>query len=99
MRPHHLREVHGCDPQWLHQMISPILILCFAWTLCVCRDNGLQVGAFVEGVMANTGSLAKVPAAVIFIVACFIGFATGTSWVPSASWSRWSAPCLTGIPR
>ena len=31
-------------------MISPILILCFAWTLCgLCRDNGLQVGEFVEG--------------------------------------------------
>ena len=62
-------------------MISPILILCFAWTLCgLCRDNGLQVGSFVEGVMANTGSLAKFLPAVIFIVACFIGFATGTSW-------------------
>ncbi len=30
--------------------------------------------------MANTGSLAKFLPAVIFIVACFIGFATGTSW-------------------
>ena len=62
-------------------MISPILILCFAWTLCgLCRDDGLQVGAFVESVMANTGNLAKFLPAVIFIVACFIGFATGTSW-------------------
>ena len=68
-------------PNGFIQMISPILILCFAWTLCgLCRDNGLQVGAFVEGVMANTGSLAKFLPAVIFIVACFIGFATGTSW-------------------
>ena len=68
-------------PNGFIQMISPILILCFAWTLCgLCRDNGLQVGSFVEGVMANTGSLAKFLPAVIFIVACFIGFATGTSW-------------------
>ena len=68
-------------PNGFIQMISPILILCFAWTLCgLCRDDGLQVGAFVEGVMANTGSLAKFLPAVIFIVACFIGFATGTSW-------------------
>ena len=68
-------------PNGFIQMISPILILCFAWTLCyLCRDNGLQVGAFVERVMANTGNLAKFLPAVIFIVACFIGFATGTSW-------------------
>ena len=68
-------------PNGFIQMISPILILCFAWTLCyLCRDDGLQVGAFVERVMANTGNLAKFLPAVIFIVACFIGFATGTSW-------------------
>ena len=68
-------------PNGFIQMISPILILCFAWTLCgLCRDDGLQVGTFVEGVMAATGSLAKFLPAVIFIVACFIGFATGTSW-------------------
>ncbi len=68
-------------PNGFIQMVSPILILCFAWTLCgLCRDNGLQVGTFVEGVMANTGDLAKFLPAVIFIVACFIGFATGTSW-------------------
>ena len=68
-------------PNGFIQMVSPILILCFAWTLCgLCRDDGLQVGTFVEGVMANTGDLAKFLPAVIFIVACFIGFATGTSW-------------------
>ena len=68
-------------PNGFIQMVSPILILCFAWTLCgLCRDDGLQVGTFVESVMANTGELAKFLPAVIFIVACFIGFATGTSW-------------------
>ena len=68
-------------PNGFIQMVSPILILCFAWTLCgLCRDDGLQVGEFVKAVMANTGELAKFLPAVIFIVACFIGFATGTSW-------------------
>ena len=62
-------------PNGFIQMISPILILCG-----LCRDNGLQVGEFVRSVMAGTGSLAKFLPAVIFIVACFIGFATGTSW-------------------
>ena len=68
-------------PNGFIQMISPILILCFAWTLCgLCRDSGLMVGDFVGGIMEGTGSLAKFLPAVIFIVACFIGFATGTSW-------------------
>ena len=68
-------------PNGFIQMVSPILILCFAWTLCgLCRDDGLQVGTFVENVMANTGDLAKFLPAVIFIIGAAIGFATGTSW-------------------
>ena len=68
-------------PNGFIQMVSPILILCFAWTLCgLCRDDGLQVGTFVREMMANTGSLANFLPAVIFLIACFIGFATGTSW-------------------
>ena len=68
-------------PNGFIQMVAPCLILTFAWTLCyLCRDDGLQVGTFVREMMANTGSLANFLPAVIFIVACFIGFATGTSW-------------------
>ena len=38
-------------PNGFIQMISPILILCFAWTLCgLCRDDGLQVGEDELGV-------------------------------------------------
>ena len=68
-------------PSGFIQMVAPCLILTFAWTLCyLCRDDGLQVGTFVREMMANTGSLANFLPAVIFIIACFIGFATGTSW-------------------
>ena len=68
-------------PNGFIQMVAPCLILTFAWTLCyLCRDDGLQVGTFVREMMANTGSLASFLPAVIFIIACFIGFATGTSW-------------------
>ena len=75
------KDAMACIPKGFNAMISPILILCFAWTLCgLCRDNGLMVGDFVGGIMEGTGSLAKFLPAVIFIVACFIGFATGTSW-------------------
>ena len=68
-------------PNGFIQMVAPCLILTFAWTLCyLCRDDGLQVGTFVREMMANTGSLANFLPAVIFLIACFIGFATGTSW-------------------
>ena len=68
-------------PNGFVQMVAPCLILTFAWTLCyLCRDDGLQVGTFVRNMMANSGDLANFLPAVIFIIACFIGFATGTSW-------------------
>ena len=68
-------------PNGFMQMVAPCLILTFAWTLCyLCRDDGLQVGTFVRNMMANSGDLANFLPAVIFIIACFIGFATGTSW-------------------
>ena len=68
-------------PNGFIQMVAPCLILTFAWTLCyLCRDDGLQVGTFVREMMANPGSLANFLPAVIFLIACFIGFATGTSW-------------------
>ena len=68
-------------PNGFVQMVAPCLILTFAWTLCyLCRDDGLQVGTFVREMMANSGELANFLPAVIFIIACFIGFATGTSW-------------------
>ena len=68
-------------PNGFIQMVAPCLILTFAWTLCyLCRDDGLQVGTFVREMMANSGELANFLPAVIFIIACFIGFATGTSW-------------------
>ena len=68
-------------PNGFIQMVAPCLILTFAWTLCyLCRDDGLQVGTFVREMMANSGELANFLPAVIFLIACFIGFATGTSW-------------------
>ena len=67
-------------PNGFIQMISPILILTFAWTLCGLTRYGMYSANFVVNAMAGAGDLAKFLPAVIFIVACFIGFATGTSW-------------------
>ena len=67
-------------PNGFIQMISPILILTFAWTLCAFTRYGMYSANFVINAMAGAGSLMKFLPAVIFIIGCFIGFATGTSW-------------------
>ncbi len=67
-------------PNGFIQMISPILILTFAWTLCAFTRYGMYSANFVIDAMAGAGSLMKFLPAVIFIIGCFIGFATGTSW-------------------
>ncbi len=67
-------------PNGFIQMISPILILTFAWTLCAFTRYGMYSANFVINAMAGAGSLMKFLPAVIFLIGCFIGFATGTSW-------------------
>ena len=67
-------------PQGFIQMISPILILSFAWTLCGLTRYGMNSADFVISAMSGAGSLAKFLPAMIFIIGAAIGFATGTSW-------------------
>ena len=67
-------------PQGFIQMISPILILTFAWTLCGLTRYGMNSADFVINAMSGAGDLAKFLPAVIFIIGAAIGFATGTSW-------------------
>ena len=67
-------------PNGFIQMIAPILILTFAWTICAFTRYGMHSADFVSNAMAGAGDLMKFLPAVIFIIGCFIGFATGTSW-------------------
>ena len=67
-------------PQGFIQMIAPILILTFAWTLCSFTRNAMFSAEFVKGAMANVGELRNFLPAIIFIIGAAIGFATGTSW-------------------
>ena len=69
-----------CVPQGFIQMIAPILILTFAWTLCGLTRFGMYSANFVTNAMAGAGELKIYLPAVIFIIGCAIGFATGTSW-------------------
>ena len=67
-------------PNGFIQMVAPILILSFAWTLCSFTRYGLDSESFVVGALAGAEELKKFLPAVIFIIGAFIGFATGTSW-------------------
>ena len=69
-----------CVPQGFIQMIAPILILTFAWTLCSFTRFAMYSSVFVREAMAGAGSLKLFLPAVIFLIGAAIGFATGTSW-------------------
>ncbi len=75
-----LKECMECLPEGFKAMVPAILILTFAWTLKAMTDS-LGAGAFVEALVKGSaaGLMSFLPA-VIFIVACFLAFATGTSW-------------------
>ena len=66
-------------PQGFIQMVSPILILTLAWTLN-SMTGSLGSSDFVNSVLGNAGELQKFLPAIIFVFACAIAFATGTSW-------------------
>ena len=73
-------ELMDCLPEGFKQMVPAILILCLAWTIGDVT-KGLGAPEFVAGIVKNlSGSLYALLPAVVFIIAAFMGFATGTSW-------------------
>ena len=73
-------ELMDCLPEGFKQMVPAILILCPAWTIGDVT-KGLGAPEFVAGIVKNlSGSLYALLPAVVFIIAAFLGFATGTSW-------------------
>ena len=67
-------------PQGFRNMVPPILILIFAWTLCTMTKDYLGSAAYVDSVLNNAADLAHFLPAIFMAVACFIAFSTGTSW-------------------
>lgn len=60
-------------------MIPAVTILIFAWSLKGVGD-ALNIAGFVENLVgANTSASALIPA-VMFMIAIFLAFSTGTSW-------------------
>ncbi|MBQ2932438.1 MAG: Na+/H+ antiporter NhaC family protein [Clostridia bacterium] len=73
------KEAMECIPKGFVAMVPAILILTFATALK--NVNGLLgYATYVEAVLANAKALQNLLPAVIFVVACILAFATGTSW-------------------
>ena len=74
------RDCMACIPDGFKSMVPAILILTFAWTLKSMTDS-LGAAEFVaEMVKSSASGLVNMLPAIIFLVACFLAFATGTSW-------------------
>ena len=74
------KESMDAVPKGFMAMVPPILILTFATAL---KNITMDLGAkyFVADLMSNAaGNLANFLPAIIFLVACFLSFSTGTSW-------------------
>ena len=73
-------ESVGCLPEGFKAMVPAILILTLAWTLKAMTDS-LGAKEYVANVVgsASAGFMNLLPA-IIFIIACLLAFATGTSW-------------------
>ena len=73
-------ECMACIPEGFKSMVPAIMILSFAWTLKAMTDS-LGADVYVATVVASrTRSLLNFLPAIIFVVGCFLAFATGTSW-------------------
>lgn len=73
-------EFTDCIPAGFRAMVAPIMILTLAWTLS--GMTGL-LGAkyYVHDLVAGSAGLLKMfLPAIIFVVAMFLSFSTGTSW-------------------
>ena len=75
-----MMEAMGCIPKGFQAMISPIIILTLAVSLKTTL-NALGAADYVHDLMyaASEGLYNMLPA-VIFLVACVLAFASGTSW-------------------
>ncbi len=74
------KECMDCIPEGFRAMVPAILILTFAWTLKAMTDS-LGADLYVAGLVeSSAGTFMNFLPAIIFVVGCFLAFATGTSW-------------------
>ena len=74
------QDIMSCLPEGFKAMVPAILILIFAWTLKSMTD-ALGAKEYVEALVKGSASGFQIMLpAIIFLIACFLSFSTGTSW-------------------
>ena len=75
------KECMDCLSDGFKAMVPAILILTFAWSLKAMTDS-LGAKEFVAGLISSDSAsdLMNFLPVIIFLIACFLSFATGTSW-------------------
>ena len=76
------KECMNALPEGFKSMVPAILILTFAWSLKTMTDS-LGAKEYVAGMVAivaeNEAFMSFLPS-IVFLIGCFLAFATGTSW-------------------
>ena len=74
------KDCMDCITEGFKAMVPAITILCLAWTLKTMTDS-LGAAEYVAGLVEQSaGSFLNFLPAIVFLIACFLAFATGTSW-------------------
>ena len=74
------KDCMSCITEGFKAMVPAICILALAWTLKGMTDS-LGAKEYVAGIVEHSaGSLLNLLPAIVFLIACFLAFATGTSW-------------------
>lgn len=76
------KECMNALPEGFKSMVPAILILTFAWSLKAMTDS-LGAKEYVAGIVSNfaenEAAMSFLPS-IVFLIGCFLAFATGTSW-------------------
>jgi len=74
------KDCMNCITEGFIAMVPAITILALAWTLKAMTDS-LGAAEYVAGIVeTSAGSFLNFLPAIIFVIAAFLAFATGTSW-------------------
>ena len=74
------KDFFGAFAEGFKAMVPAMLILTFAWSLSSTTKYCLGSTDYVQSVISGTTGLAGFIPVILFLLACGIAFATGTSW-------------------
>lgn len=68
-------------PEGIKSMVGAFVILILAWTIGgICSADYLNTGGFIGNLVRDSQFPMMILPVILFIVAAFLGFSTGTSW-------------------